>query len=293
MCPQPAKGPDARRSLNPVAVQRMRGSNLFSCHTCTNLATSNRRRSPSPDLGDLSALIGRLNALASNPAAAVPAVKAAIRSYKASESSARDLISTVRNILDRNLDGTASIINALVDVVGDDEKKQHLLTAWNGFKVEQRSQFPELVPTATGSEWAGVTSGRVLNAKNSTAARSHTQSSRQLLDRVARAAESTQPSSSRPARSTAASFPPLQSAAAGSSSSAMAGTARHALGVRRGCRRSSSAPRTRRPRPDVRPRSRGEGEGRPGGPAVFSKSAFPELPTGNGPRVPRGAVGGN
>lgn len=98
-----------------------------------------RRQSPSPDLGDeprISALVARLHGLAPNPTTAVPAVKAAVRSYKASESSARDLISTVWNILDRNLDGTASIVNSLVDLVDEDEKKQNLLAAWNGFKVE-------------------------------------------------------------------------------------------------------------------------------------------------------------
>lgn len=101
-----------------------------------------RRQTPSPDLGDLSALVARLHGLAPNPTTAVPAVKAALRSYTSSESSARDLISTVWNILDRNLDGTASIVNALIDVVDEDEKKQSLLSAWNGFKVEVRRMLP-------------------------------------------------------------------------------------------------------------------------------------------------------
>ncbi|CDO76948.1 hypothetical protein BN946_scf184587.g2 [Trametes cinnabarina] len=100
---------------------------------------ASRRQTPSPDVDDeprLSALVARLNGLAPHPTTAVPAVKAAVRSYRASESSARDLILTVWNILDRNLDGTASIVNSLVDLIDDEEKKHNLLAAWNGFKVE-------------------------------------------------------------------------------------------------------------------------------------------------------------
>ncbi|KAI0823569.1 hypothetical protein BC628DRAFT_1420857 [Trametes gibbosa] len=296
MPPQPP-GSEAR----PQAAGARRREAFSGALTAESVTTSAaqhpniRPQSPSPDLGDLSALIGRLNGLAPNPTAAVPAVKAAIRSYKVSESSARDLISTAWNILDRNLDGTASIVNSLIDVIDDDEKKQNLLAAWNGFKIEQRNQFPELVPITTGSEWSGVTSGRVLNAKNSTAARSHTQSSRQLLDRVARAAESTsaQASSSRGARAMAInSFPPLQSTAAGSSSSAT--PFRQPQRVTPWA--SGGATTTPPPAaPVVRvPTSvPGPGAKARSGPAVFSKSAFPELPTGNGPRVPKGAVSGN
>lgn len=65
--------------------------------------------------------------------------KLAIRSYRASESAARDLISTVWNVLDQNLDGTASIINATVDILDEEEKKGDLLRALNGFKVEVKS----------------------------------------------------------------------------------------------------------------------------------------------------------
>lgn len=78
----------------------------------------------------------RLQALAPNPSAAVPAIKAAIRGYRASESSARDLISTVWNILDSNLEHTASLVNAFVDLLDEEEKKQDLLSSWKGFEIE-------------------------------------------------------------------------------------------------------------------------------------------------------------
>ena len=77
--------------------------------------------------------------MAPNPTSAVPAIQAAMRSYLHSESAARDLISTVWNILDRNLDGTASVVNMLVDMMDDEDKKRELLAAWNGFKIEVRN----------------------------------------------------------------------------------------------------------------------------------------------------------
>ncbi|KAG8217953.1 hypothetical protein J3R82DRAFT_6124 [Butyriboletus roseoflavus] len=134
------------------------------------------------------AFITRLQNVAPNPNNAATAVKAAMRGYRANESSARDLISTVWNVLDHNLDDTASIINGVIDLLEEEEKKRYLLAAWNSFKIEQRQQFPDLVPTAVGSGYAGITSGRVLNAKHATASRSSSQSSRHVWDRVAQAA---------------------------------------------------------------------------------------------------------
>lgn len=84
-----------------------------------------------------------------NPTTAVPAAKAAMRGYRASESSARDLISTVWNILDRNLEHTASIINAFVDLLDDEEKKEDLLASWKGFAIEVRNPQLPLAIQAT------------------------------------------------------------------------------------------------------------------------------------------------
>ena len=151
-----------------------------------------------------------------------------MRGYRASESSARDLISTIWNILDGNLEHTASIVNAFVDLLEEEEKKQDLLSSWKGFAIEvrdfkflpmlwlintllqQRRQFPELVPTAVGGGYAAIATGRVLNAKHSTKARSSHKSSRAVWDRVAQVASS----SSSPSASTSSlnRFPALQAA---------------------------------------------------------------------------------
>ncbi|KAF9023812.1 hypothetical protein BDZ89DRAFT_1069615 [Hymenopellis radicata] len=137
--------------------------------------TQSRRASPSPPrdpvdpavLQKHNAFLARLQTFATNPL---------LRS-------AKDLISTIWNVLDRSLEHTASLINAFVDILDEEDKKHDVLTSWKGFEVEQRQQFPDLVPTAVGTGYAGITSGRVLNAKHSTGSRSAQQSSRQVLDR--------------------------------------------------------------------------------------------------------------
>ncbi|KZT09676.1 uncharacterized protein LAESUDRAFT_646679 [Laetiporus sulphureus 93-53] len=243
------------------------------------------RSPPSPKSG---ALVSRINALALHPVTALPAIQAAVRSYRVSESAARDLISTIWNILDRDLDGTASIINVLVDLIDEEDKNRELLTAWNNFKIEQRAQFPELVPTATGSGWSGVASGRVLNVKHSTATRSSSQSSRQLWDRVARAAGS----SSSPAPSTSAhpprpsqAFPPLQPSAPAPSATPFRQPQRQTPWTSS----AAAAPVVRGPTSIPGPGANVRAKAAP----VLSKSAFPELPGAKTQRPPRAAIGSN
>lgn len=206
---------EREREHEPVpAVQPRAGARRregFGAHLTTSSPAPNgaqtpqssgpsRRPSPSPqrngeDVDPVvaqrhAAFISRLQSVAPNPSTAVLAAKAAVRGFRLNESTARDLISTIWNVLDRNLDDTAGIVNAIVDLFDEEEKKSNLLSSWNGFKIEQRQQFPDLVPQEVGSGYAGITSGRVLNAKHATATRSSSQSSRQVWDRVAQAAGS-------------------------------------------------------------------------------------------------------
>lgn len=83
-------------------------------------------------------LTNRLRSLTAHPTTAIPSVKASMRGFRASESSARDLISTIWTILDQNLEDTAGIVNAVVDILEEDDKKKDLLNSWNGFKIEVR-----------------------------------------------------------------------------------------------------------------------------------------------------------
>jgi hypothetical protein len=102
------------------------------------------------------AFITRLQSVAPNPTNAVLAANAAVRGFRLNESTARDLISTIWNILDRNLDNTAGIINAIVDLFDEEEKKSGLLTSWNGFKIEVFCQPLHVVLRESDSEIAAT-----------------------------------------------------------------------------------------------------------------------------------------
>jgi len=64
------------------------------------------------------------------------AVGLSFRSYRNSESSARDLISSIWNALDRNLDTSAVFVNTVVDLLDEEDKREDLLSTWDCFKVE-------------------------------------------------------------------------------------------------------------------------------------------------------------
>jgi hypothetical protein len=141
-----------------------------------------------------------LRTVSNHPANAVAGVKLALRDYTASQSGARDLISTVWNTLDRDLDATASIINLVVDFLEDEEKKTDLLGAWNSFKIERRREFPDIIvlPAGSGTNYAGIADERVLTATSAHRAVQPRQAQRAVWDRVAQAAER------------GATFPPLR-----------------------------------------------------------------------------------
>jgi E3 ubiquitin-protein ligase ZNF598 len=139
----------------------------------------------------------RLRALTQHPTNAVAGTKLALRDYAASQSGARDLISTLWNILNCDLDATASIVNLIVDFLEEEEKKTDLLGAWNGFKIERRRELPDFMPTSIGTDYAGIADGRTLNAATARRA-APGQAQRAVWDRVAQAAER------------GASFPPLR-----------------------------------------------------------------------------------
>ncbi|KAJ7756065.1 hypothetical protein DFH07DRAFT_1027745 [Mycena maculata] len=246
------------------------------------------------------AFLSRLAALAPNPTTALPAARAAIRSFRAAESPARDLISTLWSVVDARMEPAASIVNAFVDLLEEGEQREAVLAAWRGFEIEQRRQFPALnaVPDAVGSGYAGITSGRVLNAKHATAGRGA-----QVWDRVAQAASS---SSSAPASATQR-FPAL--GPAGASSSAAAGprpgqrntpwSANGAAPAATGYAPSSAfvppssnGPPRAQPVPFSTNMPSAPTSGKGGGPPKLSNALFPELPPSAGART-RAPVSGN
>jgi len=132
--------------------------------------------------------ISRLSAATHGSATAIPAVRAAIQAYHASESGARDLIDTLFTILGQELDTNAAFIPSLANIVANDEKRADLLATWNKFKHEQEQQFPSL-PSSLPTSQTGSRNKRAVQVKKLQA--NHTQ--RRVWDLVAQAASSSQP----------------------------------------------------------------------------------------------------
>jgi hypothetical protein len=229
--------------------------------------------------------------------------------------------------VDRNLEHTASLVNAFIDLLEEEEKKQDLLASWKGFAIEvgfliiifyiltdhsffflqQRRQFPDLVPTSVGEGYSGITSGRVLNAKHSTTTRSS--QSQQVWNRVALAASSSgsDPTSlaehfpppttttAAPSRPVQERFPSLGGGGSGPSSSTTARPGQRATPWSA----SSATPPSLRTQATVvsssGPATKPSG-GRSGpkqAPPKLSNSLFPELPTTSSLRASVPQVKGN
>ena len=157
-------------------------------------------------------------------------------------------------------------------------------------RYQQRGQFPELVPTSIGTEYAGIAGGRVLNAKHQTSRSSD--SRRQVLDRVAAAATNSSwsqprsqpvnhfptltPSSQQPAKSTPA---PSRSQKKSTTPWTSSGQSSN----------SGFRPPVQQPVSVSKPQPK-----KTGAPPSLSKSAFPELPTTTvSNNIPREFISGN
>jgi len=80
--------------------------------------------------------MARASNLTGDSANAVAAIRSTVRSYRASEAPAKDLVNVFFNVLNQQLDSTGLLINGLVEIFDDEDKKQGLLQAWNSFRVE-------------------------------------------------------------------------------------------------------------------------------------------------------------
>lgn len=152
---------------------------------------------------------------------------------------------------------------------------------------QQRGQFPELVPTSIGTEYAGIAGGRVLNAKHQTSRTSR--SRRQVLDRVAAAASSSSWSQPRPTNhfpalaSTSQPPPKPNQAPPRTRQNTTKSWSNNGQGSSNGFR-----PQVQLPVSITKPQTK-----KTGGPPPLSKSAFPELPTVVANKPPKAFISGN
>jgi hypothetical protein len=118
------------------------------------------------------ALLSRVAMLVNDSATKLASFRAAVRQFKSNESSARDMVDTLFHVLD-DADATAGVSRELAnlfDAENDRDKQRAILEAVNSFRIEQQEHFPALggPPTGLGTNWAGVSSGRILSAKRAT-----------------------------------------------------------------------------------------------------------------------------
>ncbi|KAJ9111362.1 hypothetical protein QFC19_001130 [Naganishia cerealis] len=113
-----------------------------------------------------------------------------VRAFKNNEAGARDMIYTIYSVLNSDQESTVKIARDIVGLFNEDaEKQKSILEAINEFKIDRRNEFPTLGdgPTGVGTEFAGITSGKILSAKRVTQPGSD---SNAIWDRVERAAAS-------------------------------------------------------------------------------------------------------
>nr|XP_019011646.1 uncharacterized protein I206_03749 [Kwoniella pini CBS 10737]OCF50427.1 hypothetical protein I206_03749 [Kwoniella pini CBS 10737] len=119
-------------------------------------------------------LLSRVSMLVSDSPTKLSSFRSAVRSYKNNESAAKDMVDTIFHVFDRDLDTTTGVvreISSLFSTDADGEKERNVLEALNAFRIEQQEQFPSLgnvTPRGLGSNYAGITSGKILNAKKTT-----------------------------------------------------------------------------------------------------------------------------
>ncbi|OXG14726.1 cytoplasmic protein [Cryptococcus neoformans Tu401-1] len=137
-------------------------------------------------------LLSRVSMLTNDSATKLASFRSAVRSFKSNESGARDMVDSIFNIFERDLDVTVGIAREVAKLFGsegDKDKEKDLIEALNTLRVEQRDQFPSLgsAPSGLGTNWSGVASGTILNAKRATRTSG---TSRAVWDRVEAAAAS-------------------------------------------------------------------------------------------------------
>ncbi|KAN0062935.1 hypothetical protein ACQY0O_004756 [Thecaphora frezii] len=128
------------------------------------------------------AYLDKVRAILKGSEARVTSFRSSVRTYRNGEMPAKDLIDNIHALVG-DLDDCVNVVNGLADLLDDDDKKRHLLAAWNNFRIE-RTQFPSLGPVSGDSPYSGIAKGQIRNVKNASA------SNNQVWANVDRAASS-------------------------------------------------------------------------------------------------------
>ncbi|PWN53284.1 hypothetical protein IE53DRAFT_190151 [Violaceomyces palustris] len=162
--------------------------------------------------------------------------RASVKTYRASEMSAKDLVHTISSVVG-DLDESAIVVNGLVDLLEDEEKKGDVLQAWNSLRVE-RTQFPSLVPASSSSNTqdAGIAQGKIRNVKKASA------SNNQVWANVERAASASSGHKAGKPSQIREHFPTLGRRTPAVGGPSIPGSAGHSLAARAATAQSGSTP---------------------------------------------------
>lgn len=237
------------------------------------------------------ALLSRVSMLVGDSPTKLASFRSAVRQFKTNESSAKDMVDTLFYVLDQDREATAGVgreVANLFDSEGESEKRQSILAAINSFRIQQEEQFPALGggPTGVGTNWAGVSSGRILSAKRATNTGRGSSNSNAVWARVEAAAAKPRPTTGvngrnvpgavAPQRLAASNFPSL-----GEGSSSRPGT--HSTPWAGGGAGSSSKTPSALAGPQIRSVNMPSvgGSKKP----TINKASFPSLPSSNKSRA--------
>lgn len=82
------------------------------------------------------ALLSRIALLVQGNDNKLSSFRSAVRQFKNNESSAKDMIDTIFNVLDRDVESTVGVLREVAGLFDDDEKSRAVLEAVNGFRIE-------------------------------------------------------------------------------------------------------------------------------------------------------------
>ncbi|PWN44197.1 hypothetical protein IE81DRAFT_37576 [Ceraceosorus guamensis] len=175
--------------------------------------------------------LARVASLLKDSESRVAAFRQSVKAFRSGETSGRDLADSIYRLADNDLETGSSLVNGLVDLLDDTDKRRSLQSAWNSVRIE-RTQFPSLTPQAADGRYAGIAGGQIRNAKASSSAHSH------IWANVERAASSSSGHGAGRPVALRESFPTLKPGGGGS---VVPGSAKHAALKQSNLRASGSS----------------------------------------------------
>ena len=128
------------------------------------------------------ALLSRVSTLVNHSESKLAVFRSVISSFRSGQNGSRDVIDTIYNILERDAKATVAIVKSVEGLLTgvDQDKRNELVQAVTSWGIAKTNEFPSLEALGSSPNYAGITTGRVIDVKKTTTRAS---SSRQVWDR--------------------------------------------------------------------------------------------------------------